>query len=413
MSDEGAATFAAACRSVGVDAAPVLPSNERTLELGGRYTSGDECYPAKITIGDFLRAIEEVGPERIAFFMPTASGPCRFGQYAPYLKKVLRERGYSDIPIVSPTSSNGYDGIGEHAGDLVRTSWRALVVADTLRKLRLRFRPYEVNTGETDRVTEACLDDVCRVLEQQGIDHTVRMERLIEAMIRVRNRFRSILTKDTQRPLVGVVGEIFCRLSTFSNEEIVRTIEDHGGECWLSDIAEWIWYTNEEQKDRLIRMGKRFSGAMLKAKLKNAIQRKDERALYEPVRDLLKDREEPEDVGEILDRSLPYLPHYGALGEMVLSIGKAIYLYEKGVSGIADISPFTCMNGIICEAIYPRVSAEHNGIPIKMFYFDGTQKTVDQDVGIFMELVRNYQRKSYSPQRARHRVPSSGFRVPS
>jgi predicted nucleotide-binding protein (sugar kinase/HSP70/actin superfamily) len=95
----------------------------------------------------------------------------------------------------------------------------------------------------------------------------------------------------------------------------------------------------------------------------------------------------------VLSRSMPYLPYTGALGEMVLSVGKAIYLHDKGACGIADISPFSCMNGIVCEAVYPKVSADHNGIPIRAFYFDGTQKMVDQEVDIFMELARNYQRK--------------------
>ena len=51
------------------------------------------------TVGDFLRVIEQPGfePERTMFFMPTAEGPCRFGQYAPLLTKVLREDGYGDV----------------------------------------------------------------------------------------------------------------------------------------------------------------------------------------------------------------------------------------------------------------------------------------------------------------------------
>jgi len=39
---------------------------------------------------------------------------------------------------------------------------------------------------------------------------------------------------------------------------------------------------------------------------------------------------------------------------MVLNVGKAVYLAKKGAAGIIDISPFTCMNGIVCEAIYPN-----------------------------------------------------------
>ena len=96
---------------------------------------------------------------------------------------------------------------------------------------------------------------------------------------------------------------------------------------------------------------------------------------------------------EVLDLSEPYLPVSGSHGEMVLSVGKSIYMYEKGADGIIDISPFTCMNGIISEAVYPRVSADHDNIPIRNFYFDGTQTDLENDLGIFMELVRNYHRK--------------------
>lgn len=394
MSDEGAATFAAAFRSIGVDAAPVPPSNDRAMELAGRFTSGDECYPEQVTLGDFLRAIEDFGPSKVAFFLPTASGPCRFGQYLPYLRKVLRDIGHEDVPIVSPTSNNSYEGVGEHQGGLVRTAWRALVAADILRRLSLRVRPYETTAGDTDQVTRECLEDVCRVIERQGVGHGRQMDEMVRSMERAGRRFASIRTKQAERPLVGVVGEIFCRLSTFSNEDVVRKIEAHGGECWISDISEWIWYTNEEEASRLSRQGGLLSAGLLKARIRMVFQRRDEHKLLLPVKPLLKGREEPERITEILERSASYLPHTGALGEMVLSVGKAVYLYEKGASGIADISPFTCMNGIICESVYPRVSRDHDGIPIRNFYFDGTQKTVEQDVGIFMELVRNYQRRS-------------------
>jgi len=79
----GAKAFAAALRSVGVDADVTPESDGRTLELAAKFLSGDECFPAKVTMGDFLRLIEQPGfvPSKTAFFMPTADGPCRFGQY--------------------------------------------------------------------------------------------------------------------------------------------------------------------------------------------------------------------------------------------------------------------------------------------------------------------------------------------
>jgi len=50
MATGSARAFAAAFRAIGLDAEPTPPSDHRTRELGARYTSGDECYPAKVTV---------------------------------------------------------------------------------------------------------------------------------------------------------------------------------------------------------------------------------------------------------------------------------------------------------------------------------------------------------------------------
>jgi predicted nucleotide-binding protein (sugar kinase/HSP70/actin superfamily) len=96
---------------------------------------------------------------------------------------------------------------------------------------------------------------------------------------------------------------------------------------------------------------------------------------------------------DVLKPGWPYLPADGALGEMVLSVGKSIYLYGKGVDGIIDISPFSCMNGIVSEAVYHAVSRDHDDIPIRNFYFDATSSNMERDLDIFMELAEGYRRK--------------------
>jgi len=391
----GARLMAAAFQSIGVEAHPTPESNEYTRELGLQYTSGDECYPEQVTLGDFMRITElpNFEPAKTAFFMPTANGPCRFGQYAHLQRKVLRENGLNEVLVFSPTSANSYEDIGKGATELMRTGWRALVASDILLKMLLKTRPYEVHKGETDRVFEESLDELSNVIAQRGVGYRRKLREMVEALTRVRDRFRKIpAAYDKSRPLIGVVGEIFCRLNTFSNSDLIRKIEEQGGECWLSDVSEWVWYTNYGQQEDLRFQGKRFSADMVKAKLKTHIQRSDEHALLEPFREDFRGYEEPE-VEEVLEHSLPYLPWYGALGEMVLSTGKAIYLYEKGADGIVDISPFTCMNGIVCESLYPDLSREHDHIPIRTFYFDGTQSDLERDVGIFLELARTYQRR--------------------
>jgi predicted nucleotide-binding protein (sugar kinase/HSP70/actin superfamily) len=182
-------------------------------------------------------------------------------------------------------------------------------------------------------------------------------------------------------------------LALTCNEDVIRVVERHGGEAWLADVAEWIWYTDSESARELRLAGMRFSMFRLRAKLKTHVQRADEHRLYEPFREDFLGYEEPESIDDMLKRTKECLPRWGALGEITLSAAKAVYLYSKGADGVIDISPFTCMNAITCEAIYPRISRDFDDIPIRNFYFDGTQTNLDRDVGIFMELARSYQKK--------------------
>jgi predicted nucleotide-binding protein (sugar kinase/HSP70/actin superfamily) len=395
----GARFFSAVFRSIGIDAHPTPASNDRTLELGGLYTSGEECYPEKITLGDFLRVLEADGfdPKKTAFFMPTADGPCRFGQYAPYLRHVLDEMGHSDIPVISPTSKNGYDGLGDGTGaiEMVRSLWRSLVAGDILRKMMLKTRPYETDPGTTDKVYEQSIDRVEEVIAARGLSSRARINEMAAVLTECRDKFRAIPACYTPgRPLIGVVGEIFCRLNTFSNYDAIRKIEQHGGECWLSDIGEWVWYTNWSQKSLLKRDGKQFSFAMLGALVKNKVQRSDEQKLFAPFKEDFVGYKEPHDIyHEVLKPAWPYLPADGALGEMVLSVGKSIYLYDKGADGIIDISPFSCMNGIVTEAVYHDVSRDYDRLPIRNFYFDASSSNMERDLDIFMELASSYQER--------------------
>ncbi|KKK79471.1 hypothetical protein LCGC14_2833190, partial [marine sediment metagenome] len=305
--------------------------------------------------------------------------------------------GYPDVSVLSPTSENGYSDLGEAAGRFVRTSWRALVAGDLLLKLLLKTRPYELEPGSADAVYELSLADLCRALEVSYPSTREQLEALKASLLRGRTRFRQLPARyDPERPLVGIVGEIFCRLNTFSNDEIVRRLEACGAEVWMSDISEWVWYTNAEQFRKLRLEGRYFSLGTLGAKLRARFQRQDEHELVALFHEDFRGYEEPSDINVVLRHAEPYLPPTGAMGEMVVNIGKAVYLAQKGVDGILDISPFTCMNGIVTEAIYPRVSADLGGIPIRNFYFDGTQFDLDGDLDIYLELARTYRaRKPY------------------
>ncbi len=393
MHEAGVQTISAAFRSVGIDARPMPPSDEETLHLGGRFSSGEECLPQKVVLGDTLKLLVhgEIDPGKMALFMPSSNGPCRFGQYGPFMKMVLEEMGYGDVVLVSPTCEDGYDGVGEHADELLRTAWRAMVAGDLLQKLLLRVRPYETEKGAADRAFREALGILCRAVETPGERKGEKLAGIVgslrvgrELLLRVPADFSS------PRPLVGIVGEIFCRLNAFSNDDVVRNVEEAGGECWISDVTEWVWYTNADYHRELKRHGKTLSLEMLRATLKCHFQRKDEHAIVDVFETDFRGYEEAHDIREVMELARPYLIPEGVLGEMLLSVGKSVYLYRKGADGILDINPFSCMNGIVSEAVYPRVSRDCDGLPVRVLYFDGTHVDRRYELEIFMELVREY-----------------------
>jgi predicted nucleotide-binding protein (sugar kinase/HSP70/actin superfamily) len=384
----------AAFHRVGIEAEITPLSDAYTLELGSRYTSGDECLPAKITVGDFMKYLERPGINlaETSLFMPTADGPCRFGMYAPYLRSVLDAHGYSQVGILSPSSKDGYASLGKLARPFTRTAWRAAVISDILEKLRLMTRPYEETPGRTDRTYRAAVNLLRCKIESAPLRPRSQLEDLCVSLMATCEIFQQIPARREPRPLIGVVGEIFCRLTPFSNQDLIRRLEEAGGEAWLSGFCEWIHYVTSEQQRQLKLQGRGFSRQMLTAWITAQAQKLDERALLAPFTQDFASRPEPE-IEEVLEAARPYLPQDGAFGEMVLNVGNVVSMAKRGVAGVIDISPFTCMNGVVSEAIYPRLSRDLGGLPIRSLYFDGTPLDLESELGIFLDMARTYQRR--------------------
>ena len=243
MAYGSARAFAAAFRAIGLDAEPTPPSDHRTRELGARYTSGDECYPAKVTVGDFMKVLEQPGvdPARVALLHADGAGsvPLRAVRAVP-AAGAGRRAAIAEVEILSPTSQNAYDGLGELAKPFVRTGWRALLCADLLQKLLLHASALTRNAAAT---RERGLRRVaCRPVPHAR-RNARRARRATQGAARSRwcaagDRFRKLGGSDGRDlPLIGIVGEIFCRLNTFSNENLVQCLEGYGAEAWVSDIV--------------------------------------------------------------------------------------------------------------------------------------------------------------------------------
>ena len=360
-----ALAFAAAFRTCGVDAEVLPEPTDESAELGRRFTNGRECFPCIVTMGDLMKKATSPGFDRknSAFFMPTASGPCRFGQYVTLHRLALEEIGFGDVPVMSPGSHNSYadfDGIVDSA--FRRRGWIGFVVVDVLEKLLREIRPYELVKGTADAIFEGALSDICRAIE--------RNDDLIPVIERYRDRMAAVPVKNGEpRIVLGMVGEIFLRLNRYSNGDIIRKLEEYGAEVRLAPMSEWILYTNSEHLHEL-KEEKRLK-EYLKNWLKNYVQERDEHTHLHPLAKTLRYDRDPK-VGKILKNSSRYM-HRSCGGEAILSVGKAIDYIHGGAKGIVNVQPFTCMPGTIVTALSNVIRRDFNNVPWLNVFFDGQQ----------------------------------------
>ncbi|HMK61226.1 MAG TPA: acyl-CoA dehydratase activase [Dissulfurispiraceae bacterium] len=361
--------------------AEMLPESDReSVDIGRRYVSGKECYPYLITAGDMLKKVlaSDFRPDHSAFFMPSGSGPCRFGQYNVSHKLILEKLGLRDIPIFSPNQDvEFYRELGMVGRDFTMTAWKGIVAFELLIKCLHETRPYERSSGETESLYD---------LYYKEIDRTVagsngNMENLLSDMKRA---FAAVPRTDEKKPLIGVVGEIFVRSHRFSNEDLIKKIEALGGEVCLASMEEWIYYVNAMSlRKALIKKDK---SDIMNIFAKRFFQKRIEHKYARPFKGLLKSLSEP-DTRLLLEKAAPYV-HDSFEGETVLSIGKAIDLVEKGAAGIINAMPFGCMPGTIVTALLKKLSKDF-GVPCISVPYDGSESpTTGLQIEAFMEAVK-------------------------
>jgi len=253
-------------------------------------------------------------------------------------------------------------------GGYARLAWRAIVAIDLLQKKLFETRPYAKDPEEAERVYRKWMMKV--------YEATKNREDLIPVLRAAREEMDRIELKEKpgERPLIGIVGEIYIRSNPFSNENIVEEVEKLGGAVWMPPIGEWILYINFTSRRNAIRQ--RNYKNLISNLFNSFFQHKDEKVMEEVFHDSVMNLHEPP-IKETLRKASPYL-HDSFEGEAILSIGKSIDFIEKGVSGVINVMPFTCMPGTIVSALLKAVKKDYDNIPILNMPFDGQQQTNTQ-----------------------------------
>ncbi len=384
--DDHAYALAAAMRAGGIDAETLPVSDEASLKLGRKYTSGKECYPCVITTGDILKKVNEPGfdPKKSAFFMPTAMGPCRFGQYNKFHRMVLDDLGFQDVKIMVFNQNQGFHkDTGKLGPGFMRNAWRAIVAFDTVAKLVREVRPYEKEKGSADRVYQASLRKLEKTVESRGD--------ILTSLLKVSDEFAAVpMDRSNPRPRIGLIGEVYVRCHPFANEYLIRKIEELGGEAALPPFEEWLNYIAWERRIESVRQ-KRW-GVFFKEVFAGHVQRRDRARIQDIFKDQIRGRLRELPTEEVLKLAEPYI-HSTIKGEACLSVGRAVEYAEDDFSGVINIAPFGCLPSTIVASLTRKFRQNHRNLPWLDLYYDGTSQAGTQTrLEAFMAQAADFMR---------------------
>src|SRR5882724_2934108 len=191
-----------------------MPDND-ALRYGKEFGNRGQCNPTYFTVGNLVkfltdRAVEEKLGQRemvdkYVFLTAGACGPCRFGMYATEYRKALRDAGFDGFRVMLFQQKGGLkQATGEEAGLEMNPPFfvgllKAILAGDVINGMGYRLRPFEVETGATDRAIE----NTKRYVHDALVDG----KSVLAALMRGKREFSQVKLDWTRpAPRVSIIG---------------------------------------------------------------------------------------------------------------------------------------------------------------------------------------------------------------
>jgi predicted CoA-substrate-specific enzyme activase len=343
MGKYGSEATAALLRGMGYNAHAHPPADNDILKLGQSHTLGKECLPLVLTTGMLLNTARiRPSKSQLVFFMPTASGPCRFGQYEIYMKDLIAKLKIPDVAIFSLSSEGSYSGFG---GQIQKGFWRAMVIADAMEDIRSVILANAVNVDHALEIFHHQWQALLQAMESKDLN---QLTTALNECTRVLSSI-SMNTPLYELPVISLVGEIFVRRDPLSRQFLTERLAKEGFAVRCSPVTEWLYYidlmvTSGRLKKKLSIM------ELLEARYRKTYMVQNELFIQNLLHASGLYGAHPVDIHSVIDAAAPFLP-LSLAGEGVLTVGSALKNIATQACGVIAIGPFGCMPNRIAEAI--------------------------------------------------------------
>ncbi|MCL2399496.1 MAG: 2-hydroxyacyl-CoA dehydratase [Defluviitaleaceae bacterium] len=317
----------------------IMPTMDRdAIDVGLQYVNNDACYPALISVGQVLNALQsgKYDLNNVSILMSQTGGGCRASNYIAFIRKALIKSGMPQVPVVSINAL----GLEKNPGmtfspGLINKVLQGLLYGDLLMRVLYKTRPYEVEPGSANALYEKW-NAKCRKDLKRGsfFDFKKNIYGIVAD-------FDTLPLQDIVKPKVGVVGEILVKFHPTANNDIVALLEAEGAEAVVPDLSDFLLYSAHNATFAKQYLGGKSKTKWIADRAINVIE------LYRTH------------MRRALKQSVRFTPplhvhELGALAEPIVSLGnqtgegwflaaEMVELIHSGTYNIVCTQPFACL----------------------------------------------------------------------
>ena len=369
--------LALAARWLGLQPGKATPLDRTQLDLGLQYTSGRECLPLPISIGQLLQIHQNRQAGEIAgFYMIRGGAPCVSEAYMGYFERFIMEQQLPDLFLLNPQPENDYLGFDQ--SHLAKYLSPAIVIADILVEIEHVLRVVGApNSAARLQEEWQRFAATAQSLDQFHAELPGFIDRLA-ALPQTRDPLTC--------PRVVVIGDFFTRFSPFFMDGVRDLYAERGiilKPVDLSDLLQYVTYS--DLAGTAHHWGMRPGGlAIAKActrvfqpdgqqYLQQWLSYRAERMFEGHYRSLFHKTgllvTGPNNASVLFNKTSEHLSPQ-LFGEVIPTVGKGLDAEREGYDGIILIGPFNCLPFRISEAILKPLSIQH-GMPLLTYESDG------------------------------------------
>jgi predicted nucleotide-binding protein (sugar kinase/HSP70/actin superfamily) len=346
----------------------------QAIDLGLRFVNNDACYPSIIIVGQIIEALKsgEHDPARTAVMITQTGGGCRATNYVGFMRKAFQDAGFTDVPVISfnMLGMDKHDGF-ELSLSMLNRLMMAVVYGDLFKQVLFRTRPYEKEAGSADALYEKWAARCKEAVSRGSFRH---FGRLIYDIVR---DFDTLPLTGERKPRIGLVGEILVKFHPGANNDIVRIIEQEGGEAVMPGLMDFLLYCayDYDFNYRVLsqsRLAALAGNAAIKAM--DFYRRDMKKALSASERFTA-----PPTINQIALGAAPFLSRGNQSGEGWFLTGEMVELIEHGVPNIVCMQPFACIpNHISGKGVIKALKAHYPNANITSIDYDPGASEVNQ-----------------------------------